>query len=224
MPIDDDEFTTKFNELFHKASAERERRFMNTLDKHLDTKFESTFNTKFDELKRIIMEDDGEAPPAPAPGQQSPTGGTAGMSPELQAQMKRIADDAKSAKETADKYKREAEAEKAQRARMEERQLIQGAIGPYVKPTLLDMVVSRIHEKHLIRDQEDPQKILWKNEDGEVLPFKDGAEFWRKSDFGKEVAPPKDARGSGSRSPDGADANKGPVGLEDLGNALMGVR
>lgn len=212
----DKKFGEMFNKFFHKAMGERESR----LEKKIMKSLETTLGSKFDELKTLFSgEGKGEGEPKKEGGEGG--GKKDELSPETRAQLKRAEDTAKEAAAKADKWEREARAAKEQSKKTEERQLITTALNGKVKPALLDMVVDQLHGRHVTRDSEDETKILWKNADGELLPFKDGVESWMKSDFGKEVAPPVQARGSGGRGGDGGDG-KGPMTLEGLGAIIAG--
>jgi hypothetical protein len=214
---DDEEekkFSDRFNKLFHKAMGEREKR----LEGKLSKSFETALAAKLDEFMKTI------APPKDDQG-GDPKGGAGGgekkhLSPEIEAMIKQAQKDAKEAKDAADKWRKEAEAEKKRNLRAEERQNLIGALNGMVKPQLLDMVVDQLHNKNLTRDPESGT-ILWKGDDGEPLPFKDGVAAWMKTDFAKEVAPPRQAGGSGSRGPgDGTNRDPKSFTSEDLGTLL----
>jgi len=219
---DDDEqkFTERFNKLFHKAMGEREKRLETKIMKGLET----TLGTKFDEFKTMLA----ESAPKPKEGEGEGEGGKLRnkdgkfMPPEIAAEIAKAQKDAKEARDLAEKFKSEANAEKQRASKTEERQTLLTSLGGKVKPQLLDMVVDQLHGKNITRDPES-QKILWKNEDGELLPLKDGIDAWAKSDFAKEVAPPRDARGSGGRggSGDGV-TGKGPMTADQLGALISG--
>lgn len=215
---DDDEtkFTERFNKLFHKAMGEREKR----LEQRLAKTFEGLVGSKIDELREAIFAvDETEGQGQQGAGEGGQRKGDE-ISPELRAQIKRAEDSAKEAAAKADKWEREAKAANEAKKKTEERNLLVSSLNGRVKPALLDMVVDQLHGKHLVRDEEDPNKILWKNAEGELLPFKDGVESWAKSDFGKEVAPPVAARGSGGRGSDGTMAGGKEMNAEILGGII----
>lgn len=205
-----------FNKLFHKASSEREKRFEAKIMKGLET----TLGSKLDELKAAILEEQpNQQPQQNQNGQQK----TDQIPPEIAAALSKAQKDAKEAKDLAEKWKREADQEKERGRKAEERQLISTSLNGKVKPQLLDMVVDQLHTKNVTRDPETG-KILWKGDDGDLLPFKDGIDAWAKSDFGKEVAPPREARGSGGRGASGDDLStgKGPMTADQLGALISG--
>lgn len=219
---DDDEekkFTERFNKLFHKAMSEREKRLETKIMKGLET----TLGAKFDELTTKLGEA-GKQKEEPPPGDESKLRDRGKFIPaELAAEIAKVKNDAKEARELAEKFKKEAEAEKSRASKTEERQLLVTSLGGRVKPQLLDMVVDQLHGKHVTRDPETG-KILWKGEDGDVLPFKDGVDSWTKSDFAKEVAPPREARGSGGRGGSGDGGQmKGPMTADQLGQLISGA-
>ena len=215
----------KFNKMFHKASGERDKR----LERSLMSKFDTMLGGKFDELRTTLMDtsdddtsdddtnDDAVVTTPPVSSTRS------GLSPEDRAELRRSQNAAKEAKATAEKYKKDFEDERAQRTRAEERQTLVATLGPYVKPKILDIVVDQVHSKHLVRDAETGH-MLWKGEDGETLPLKDGALAWSKSDIGKEFAPPVTANGRGGRGPDGGNGMVAPgkMTLEHLGDIVTG--
>lgn len=211
---DDKKFSERFNKLFHKAMGEREKR----LEGKLSKSFETALSAKLDEFMKTIT------PPKDDPEKPGDKGGDKKqLSPEIEAMIKQAQKDAREAKDAADKWRKEAEAEKKRNLRAEERQNLIGALNGMVKPQLLDMVVDQLHNKNLTRDPESGT-ILWKGDDGEPLPFKDGIAAWSKSDFAKEVAPPRQAGGSGGRGPgDGVNRDPKSFSSEDLGALLSGM-
>jgi hypothetical protein len=233
MPDDDNDepdeaFIQKFNKVFHKAMTDREKRFEQKIMKS----FDGVLGTRFDELRRALSESDEETPddletPDATPGQGAGAGvGVSqgqGLSPEIRARLMRTEREAKEAKASAEEYKKQFETEKAQRSRSEERQTLLSVVQPHVKPKLLDIAVSQLHASNLVRDEETNQ-ILWKSEDGTTLPLKDGVAQWAKSDVGKEFAPPVEARGRGSRGPEGGGGaiQPGKMTVEHLGDLVTG--
>jgi len=208
----------KFNERFHKAATEREKRFKKELVKELGTLVETQFGSKFDELKSLI---------SAAPEKKDdpdPAGGAGSLSKEAEAMIRQAQKDAKEAKQAAEKWQAEATAEKGRASKNEERQALMSQLTGKVKPALLDMVVDQLHAKHLMRDP-DSGTILWKDEDGNTLPLKDAVTAWAKSDVGKEFTPPKEVRGTGSRggSPEeNASRIPGTMNPETLGSIVLG--
>lgn len=217
----DEKFTSKFNALFHKAMSEREKRFESKIFKRLD----ESLGKSMDELKTLIMSDDADEQEQPQPGQQPPPGQTPGhmaqLPPEVAAQIKRAERDAKEAKEAASKFELEAKAEKSKAQRSEEATMLTQMLTGRVKPALLDVVVKDLHAR-IQRDEDNPSKILWKGDDDQLLPLKDGVDGWSKTDYAKEVAPPREARGGGGRGPEGGrgSGKDGAMTLEDFGAAL----
>lgn len=232
----DPDFVRNFNSLFHKASAEREKRSQKAYEAMLDGKLEKQFG----ELKSMLLKDDDDDVETPADDVETPdiaptrrqrsngagnsNGGNGQLPPEVTLRLKNAERSAAEAREMAMTHKKEAEEERARNRRTQELQLIERTLAPHVKPSLLQMVTRKVHEENLLRDADDQEKFLWKGQDGELLPFKDGAEYWRKTEFGKEVAPPRDVRGSGGRGPGegGSPGKPGSFGLAELGDAVMG--
>lgn len=214
-PPEEDDFEVKFNKLFHKASAEREKRFEQKLTKVLD----ASLSTKIDELKAIIIDQ---------PEREEPAGGDptvpGKMAPEIEARFRQLEKTAKDANDLATKYKTMADDERISRSRAEERSALSAGLTGHVKPTLFDMVADDIHKKHVVRDP-DTGVILWKNAEGEHVPLKDGIETWKKSDAGRELAPARDVRGSGGQNNGaGATVKPGEMNEEILGGMLSGGR
>lgn len=221
---DDDEdakfekkFETSFNKFFHKAMGERDSRFEKKIMKNLDEKFGS----KFDELKSLLSsrdddddDDDGDTPPKK---KDVPAKDRTDLSPEARAEMQKAQQMAKEAKDKADKWEKEANAAKEKARKTEERNQLSTLLGGAVKPALLDMVIGQLHGR-VVRDEEDEEKILFKQDDGTFVPLKDGIDSWKKSDAGKEVAPPRAAGGSGGSGPGGSPSRDPKnFSLDDLG-------
>lgn len=227
---DDKKFTERFNKLFHKASKERETRQMKSIDKLLSDKLGDFVKTLG---KKPKGEDDEEAdpddeentavetPPAKTKKRETPAPQTASLSAEDKARLAKAERDAKEAKTRADKFETEAKKEREERRRSEELAELTSGLSGMVKPALMKMVVADLHGK-IVRDESG--KMLWKEDEDTILPFKDGLEAWKKSDAAKEVAPPREAGGRGGRGPgDGTTpANNGPLTLEGLGSIVMG--
>lgn len=224
---EDAAFTTRFNKLFHKAFDAK----MGKVEKTLLMKFDATLSSKFDELRNALApiddddDDDGddegaggnETVDTPAP--QRPAASSSKMSPEDRARIKRAEATAKEAAAIAEKYKQQAEEEAAKRRQTEERQTIVSLMTPHVKPKMLDIAVNHALANNLIRDDENGQ-LLWKGEDGEALPLKDGVAAWAKSDVGKEFAPPVEARGRGGRGPGENGIAPGKMTFEGVGDIV----
>jgi len=209
----------QFNEMFHKASTEREKRFEQKLMGNLKTTMETTIGTKFDEIRQLIVE-----APEDREDKSDHGGGSGKMSPEIEAILRQTRAEAAEAKKMAEKWQNEATAEKQRMAKNEERQTIQGLLNGQVKPAMLEMLVDQMHSKHLTRDPES-QTMLWKDSDGATLPLKEGIAAWLKSDIGKEFAPPRQAQGTGSRGNNGADQStlrSGTMDMEKLGSIVLG--
>jgi hypothetical protein len=208
--------TAVVNKVVQKIFSEREKR----LEKRISDAMNATLGTKLDELRKALIEDTN-AEPAPQPTGQNgqPPANGAGLSKEQLAEIAQARKDAAEAKASADKYRKEADDERKARSTAEERTALQAALGGLVKPALLDMVVDALH-KNVVRDPES-NAILYKGADGELVPYRDGIGAWSKTDFGKEVAPPRELGGGGGRGP-GDGAGKGPFTLETLGGIIAG--
>lgn len=219
---EEETFDQKFNKLFHKAMGEREKRLEAKIMKGL----ESTLASKFDELKSLMAkpddDDDDDKVESESKKKSGDSSGKAQLDPEIKAQIARAEQNAKEAKEAAAKWEKQAKEEKLQRARTEEMNELTQLLTGHVKPALLPMVVGQLHGR-IARDEETG-KILFKGEDGDALPLKDGIDMWKKSDAGKEVAPPRNAGGSGGDGR-GGNASRDPknFGMEDLGDVVAGV-
>ncbi len=211
----------RWNERFHKASTEREKRFKAALVKEMSGVLETQFGAKFDELRKILVESPEDKEDRPQPGER----GAGKLSPEAEAMIRQSQKDAKEAKDLAKKWESEATAEKQRASKNEERQALLSQLNGKVKPALLDMVVDQLHSKHLTRDPESGA-ILWKDEDGATLPLKEAIATWAKSDVGKEFAAPRDVRGTGGRGPaegnSGGDRTPGSMTMEKLGDVVLG--
>lgn len=217
----------KFNIMFHKAASERDARLEKKLLKGMD----GMLGSKFDELRTVLADSDSTSdddsdddddvviPHAGNPGQPVVHGGA---SPEERARLRRAEAAAKEASAKADKYQKQFEEEQARRTHAEERQTLISVITPHVKPKLLDIAAEQLHKRNLVRDP-DSNQLLWREDDGTILPLKDGAAAWSKSDVGKEFAPPVEARGRGGRGPDGNGyVTPGKMTVEDLGSIVTG--
>lgn len=218
---DDPAFTARFNKLFHKAMGEREKRFETKILRSMDT----MLGSKFDDLRTVLIDSDTDDEPSdPAPLPLGSGGGSDGMSPESRAELRQAQKDAKEAKEQSALFKKQFEDERAQRSKTEERAELVSMLSPHVRPKVLDMVVDQIHSKNIMRE-EDTNKILWRGEDGEMLPLKDGVATWAKSDVGKEFAPVVEARGRGGRGPEGGNGvthTPGKMTIEQVGDIVTG--
>jgi hypothetical protein len=227
MADDDDTEPTeaevkKFNKLFHKAASERDKRLENSLLKRMD----SMLGGKFDELRTALVDtspDDDDDPDDPiTPAQPTRSSGGQELTPEARAAIRRSEQTAKEAKERADKTQKLYEDSESRRKQSEERQALTGVLSPHVKPKILDIVVNQVHSRHLVREAET-DNLLWKDENGDLLPLKDGAAAWAKSDVGKEFAPPVKAESRGGRGPDGNGAiQPGKMTMDDLGGIVTG--
>lgn len=216
---EDDRFEERFNMLFHKASIEREKRFKKDLMKE----FDSTLGPKFEELREALKASVTEKA-NPEAKQGEPGQPPAKLSAEAEALLRQAQKDAKDAKDMADKWRKDAEAERARGRAAEERQQLTTLLTGRVKPSVLEMVVDQLHGKNIVRD-EDSGTILWKDHDGATLPLKDGVSAWAKSDLGKEFAPPVPVKGTGSRGPGDGGANgvrPGDMTLDILGSIVEG--
>lgn len=213
---DDNEaaFAERVNKIVHAALSERDKR----LEKKLAGLIDTALAPRMDELRTLLVEST-TVEEQPKPGEKP----TARLSPEEQAMIKKSAQEAAEAKQLAQKWETEAKAEKARNNKAEERALLMNALNGRVKPAMLDMVVDQLHGKHIHRDEETGA-ILWKDGDGSVVPAKDGAASWLKSEVGKEFAPPRPVGGAGSRG--GADGGiptkPGSMTAEALGDIVAG--
>lgn len=213
----DDKFQKHFNMLFHRAMSERDGR----LEKSLAKKFEGLLAGKFDELRTMLADsssvDDDDLDTDAGTGESGKD-----TSPEVRARLLRMDREYKEMKDKADSFERQWQTEKDARARQEERQELQSVLGPLVKSKMLGIAVDQLHARNLIRDEETGT-ILWRSEDGTTLPLKDGVSNWAKSDVGKEFAPPVEARGRGSRGPEGVNGMQaGKMTVETLGDIVTG--
>lgn len=207
----------KINKIVHSALSERDKRLEAKINKSIET----LVGSKFDEIKQLLVSDD-EDDDDTTPGQNDKKGKEGdGLSPEIRAQLKKMEADAKEAKEKADKWEKQANEERMAKLKTEERTNLTQLLSGHVKPALLDMVVAQLHS-NVVRDEEDSTKILFKGSDGKLLPLKDGVDSWKKSDAGKEVAPPRDVRGSGGTGGSGASRDPKNFGMEDLGAIIAG--
>jgi len=212
-------FEERFNKLFHKASAEREKRLETKLSKTFEDKLGTSMTKFMDEMRTILMEE-----PA-SKGDEKPAGGEPGkqrLSPEEQAAIKKAAQEAAEAKKMAEEWKNKATQEEMRNKRNEERQQLQTLLNGKVKPSVMEMVLDQLHAKNVVRDEETGA-ILWKDTDGSLVPIKDGVVAWTKSDYGKEFAPPVNARGSGGRGGDGnIPVQPGSMTMEALSDIVAG--
>lgn len=213
-------FLKLFNKHFHKAMGERDNRLLKKVTASMGELLDAKLGEALDSKLNAWLEESGNDDDARRG--EEPSVGSGKLPPELEARMRASEKEAKEAKDIADKYKKQVEEAKAREKRNEELKMLSDAIAPSVKAKLLDMTVSDLHAKRLVRD-EDTDKILWKNDEGELLPFKDGVAEWLKSDQAKELAPPRDVRGTGGRGPEGGGkgGKGGAFSLEDVGAAII---
>lgn len=215
-PIDP-KLVGQINAIVHKALSEREKRF--------ETKLTNLMNTaiggKFDEIRQLLVDGDGDEEPKDPPTGQQPTPGQkhATLSPEQTAALKRAQQDAAEAKKKADEWENRAKQEAERNRKAEERQLLQSGLGGKVKQAFLDMTIDQLHAKNITRD-EDTGAILWKDADGTLVPAKDGIAAWLKSDVGKEFIAPREARGSGGRGGEDVPSRPGSMTMEGLGDIV----
>lgn len=216
--INEEAFGKLFNKFFHKAFGEREKR----LEQKLTKSVESTLGSKMDELLTKLSEGKPKGEGGDDKSKGDPNPGPMKLPPEFQAQMAQMQKDLKEAKDIAAANKREAEEQKSKSRKGEERQQLTQMLNGSVKPALLEMVVGQLHS-NVVRDDESGA-ILFKNSEGELVPLKDGIEAWKKSDAGKEVAPPRQAGGSGSQGGSGSVPTRpGDFTAEHLGNIIAGL-
>lgn len=197
-------FQNLFNKLFHKAFGEREKRFEMKFTKLLGDKLEEIVTQLQPKKEEDKKEDSGKDTKVPA---------------EIQALIAQAQKEAKEARDLVTKYQKEAEDHRTKLSRAEEVAQLTQLLTGSVKPALLDMVVTQLHSR-VTRD-ENSGAILWKSGD-ELLPLKDGLEEWKKSDAGKEVAPPRPVSGSGSgaQTHQSAKMNPNDFSTEHLGTLL----
>lgn len=214
---DDKKFEERFNKLFHKASKDREARFekriTENLTKTLGETLGKSMTDKLEELRKVISDDGDGKPDDKKPG---------ALSPEIEATIRQAQKDAADAKAESAKLKAAAEEANKKAERGEERQSLVSKLSGKIKPALFDMVIDNLHQKHVTRDP-DTGKMLWKNSDDEFVPFEAGVDAWEKSDAAKELAPPRQAGGSGGGGPKGQGSGTGQMTTESLG-ALISAR
>jgi hypothetical protein len=212
---DDARFSERVNKILHAALTERDKR----LEKRLTGLIDASLAPRMDELRQLLVESTTVEPTGQEHQNQQKQ--TARLTPEEQAMIKKSAQEAAEAKQLAQKWESEAKAEKQRNNKAEERQLLVATLQGRVKPAMLDMVVDQLHSKFLTRDEETGS-ILWKDADGSVVPAKDGASAWLKSDVGKEFAPPRQVGGAGSRGggEDGIPTRPGTMTTEALGEIV----
>lgn len=207
------DFEERFNKLFHSAMKERDERLLKKLtgdDSPIMKKLGDVLGPVAEFMKKTEEEKTKE-PPKSEPGKPSP---------EFEARFSALEKELKAQKEKTEKAEAAAKAERERSLRNEERTMLTQSLSGKVKPALMDMVAENLH-KNLVRDSESGA-ILWKDGDT-TLPFKDGFESWTKSDYAKEVAPPRDAGGSGGRGPTGGGpTGGGNFGIADLGAMISG--
>jgi hypothetical protein len=210
--VEDKKFEQRFNKLFHRAAKERDSRLTEKLTKSLTETLGGSVAKQLEDLKKMLTDDsDGDEKKEKS----------LKLSPEIEATIRQAQKDAEEAKSLAKKWQKDAEEASARSDRNEERSALVGKLSGKVKPALLDMVVDRLHAKHITRDP-DTKKMLWKDGD-EALPFDSGIDSWTKSDEAKEVAPPRDVRGGGGRGPDGSNnSQNGPLTMEGVGAIISG--
>lgn len=211
-----EELTSLVNEIVHKAISARDKRLSDSVTKLVEDKIAGVSKLLDERL----------------PGRKDSSGGEGDggekkkieMPDEYKALVAKAQKDAADAKRLAEKHAAEAKEERDARSRQEEITTLTGLLTGSVKPPLFDMVVKDLHSTRIVRDKETG-KILWRGDkDDELLPLKDGVEAWKKTDAGKEVAPPRDVSGSGGRGASVAGlAGGGAMTLETLGGILSGV-
>lgn len=207
---------TLINETFHRAFGEREKR----LTKSLSDTLNKALGEKMDDLRKALIDD---TEPPPSGGREDERGGGGQIPAHLQAELTASKRAAEEAKAEGLKLRQEIEAERAKGMRAEERQKLTAALTGRVKGTLLDVVVNDLHSKHLVRDPETGD-MLWKTGQGdETVPFEAGIDAWGKTDYAKEVSPPRDVGGSGGRSPQGGRGNQ-PMDSAGVADAIFGGR
>lgn len=211
----EDDFTKKFNKLFHAASKERDNRILKQLDEKLKGVSEAlgtSLAAKMDELKGLLKVDDDDDADAKK---------KSGLSPEVEAALRQAQKDAADAKAESSKYAKERDEERNRNDRSEERQMILAELSGKIRPELLDVMVDQLHAKNITRDP-DTKRVLFKSGDDEVVPFKDGLAEWMKSDTAKAATPPRDVGGGGGRQPRGGGQAPGPMDLTQLGEIVSG--
>lgn len=203
----------KINKVVHKAMTERDDRLIKKLtgdDSPIMKKLGDVLGPVAEFMKKAEEEKTKE-PPKSEPGKPSP---------EFEARFASLEKELKAQKEKTEKAEAAAKAERERSLRNEERTMLTQSLSGKVKPALMDMVAENLH-KNLTRDP-DSGAVLWKDGDT-TLPFKDGFESWTKSDYAKEVAPPREAGGSGGRGPTGGGPSSGGnFGIADLGAMISG--
>lgn len=206
---DDSKFVDLANKVFHKAFTEREGRLvgkltakMEELIKNIQPKATQTKESADEE-----SEDDTE---------------DKGLSPRMKAELTKLRKQVAALTESNAKTTAENAAQAEKMRRVEEMNNLSQLLSPHVKPTLLQMITQQLYSTNVTRDEESGA-LLWKGDDGNLLPLKDGIEVWRKSDVGKEVAPPRPAAGAGS-SVGGTKRGSEKFDESDLGAFLANLR
>lgn len=210
------------NDTAHKAFSQRADRLETKITEHVDGKLGEV--TKAIEGFSAKLESTGKPKPGDKPGDKpdKPTGELSDDAKAQIAESRKLAEDAKA---KADKWEKTAREKEAEALRAEEITALQGKLTGSVRPEVLDVFVAQLHGKHVVRDKANPKVMLWKKDDGEMLPLDAGVKEWSESDAGKSVRPPVDANGSGGRGPSGVTLpTGGQVTLETLGSILTRQR
>jgi hypothetical protein len=214
---DDARFVDLANKVFHKGFTEREGRLvskitakMEELIKNIQSK--STQESTDDDDDDDESEDDTEADKGMSPK----------MSPRMKAELTKLRKQVAALTESNNRATAESAAQAAKMRKVEEMNNLSSLLSPHVKPTLLNMIVQQLYHANVTRDEESGA-LLWKGDDGNLLPLKDGIEAWRKSEVGKEVAPPRPAAGAGS-SVGGKSKGSDKFDEGDLGALLANLR
>lgn len=223
MALDDEDkkfITDLINQVSHKAATEREKRFETRLTSIIDEKvaaLEEATNTRYAEFLDELAKEGATDSPSSTGDDDIPDSVRAQMS-----EMRKLAEDAKA---KADKWEKTAREKEAEALRAEEITALQAKLTGSVRPEVLDVFVAQLHGRHVVRDKANPKVMLWKKDDGEMLPLEAGIKEWTESDAGKAVRPPVDASGSGGRGPSGAVLQTGgQVTIETLGAVLSRQR
>lgn len=210
---DDDKFAERFNKLFHSAMNDRESRFEKKMAKLLETSTTSL-------LEKITKEQEEKG----KKNEDGDDGKKGKLSPEVEQRIKSLEEVATKAKKTADEEKSKREAAEAKSRKQEELQLLTSELtGAKVRDKLLRMAVNDLQRK-LARD-EDTGEVRWKNDDGNLVEVKAGVAAYLKTDEGKELLPPKDIKGAGSRNlgaGGGTGGEQAEMSDSDMVSALFG--
>lgn len=224
--------TTPINDIVHKAVTVRldrvERSFNDILDAKLAESAKAS-DAKFDEYMASVLANDEREHGGGGGGDGR---GSVDIPDEFKARLTEAEKKAEAASAKAAKWEEDARRARLESMRQEEQTALTQKLTGKVKGPLLAMTVSQLHAAHLVRDKRDEKVMLWKkpSKDGgaeEYLSLDAGVQEFLDSDVGKELRPPANAMGTGSRGAEGGptmQAAQGGMTLELLGGLLSGNR